>query len=275
MQLKQCDIVMLGGGRMGMALIKGWLIKDSVDRGKLTVVEKDQARLNELHGDPGLAGISLSNQLPQAPLTAPPDILLLAIKPGDCLAALKSCGPALGPQTLVISIAAGIGLNAMAACLPPGQPLLRAMPNTPALALMGATALACGEGVSPSQLALAEELFSAVGISVKVDEGQMDAVTALSGSGPAYVAVFVESMIDAGVAAGLNRALATELALHTVRGAAALIIENRLHPAELKDMVSSPGGTTTAGLSVLERAGLRGIIMEAVKAAALRSRELG
>ena len=149
------------------------------------------------------------------------------------------------------------------------------MPNTPALVLAGVTAIAKGQGLEPGDLETAEELFRAVGKVVVLDEGLMDAVTGLSGSGPAYVAIVIESLADGGVNMGLDRATAMTLATQTVLGAARLLAETGLHPGALKDMVSSPGGTTIAGIAGLEEGGIRTTLITAVERATLRSRELG
>ena len=158
-----------------------------------------------------------------------------------------------------------------------GKParLIRVMPNTPALVLEGVTAIARAEGLQPGDLEAAQELFAAVGKVVVLEESALDAVTGLSGSGPAYVAIAIEALADGGVKMGLDRATATLLAAQTVLGSARLILETGVHPAQLKDMVSSPGGTTIAGIAALEDGGLRRALIQAVERATLRSRELG
>jgi pyrroline-5-carboxylate reductase len=177
---------------------------------------------------------------------------------------------------LWISIAAGVSLAALAAHLPAGARVVRAMPNTPALVRAGATAYAANANAKAADLALAEAVFESVGLVWRApDEGLLDAVTGLSGSGPAYVFVFLEALGDAGVRAGLPRDAAYRLAFQTVYGAARLALESELHPGELKDRVTSPGGTTIAGLARLEAGGFRAAILDAVEAATRRSRELG
>ena len=178
-------------------------------------------------------------------------------------------------ETLVISIAAGVTLAAVALCFPGGQPVVRAMPNTPALVSMGMTAMSPGPHVKETHLKTAQEIFEAVGQAVVVEEKMMDAVTGLSGSGPAYVFAFIEALADGGVLSGLDRRTAVTLAAHTVGGAAGLVLASGQHPAQLKDMVTSPGGTTIAGLKVLEAGAFRGAVMKAVEAATKRSKELG
>ncbi|NEQ27953.1 MAG: pyrroline-5-carboxylate reductase, partial [Microcoleus sp. SIO2G3] len=175
---------------------------------------------------------------------------------------------------VVVSILAGVSLNQLEAAFG-DQPVIRAMPNTPATVGAGITAIASGKTVTPHHVEQATTIFQAVGEVVEVPESLMDAVTGLSGSGPAYVAIMIEALADGGVAAGLPRAIASKLALSTVLGTAQLIQQSELHPAELKDRVTSPGGTTIAGVSQLERAGFRSALIEAVLAAKARSVQLG
>jgi pyrroline-5-carboxylate reductase len=179
-----------------------------------------------------------------------------------------------GHSPLVVSILAGVTLSNLEAAF--GQlPVIRAMPNTPATVGAGITAITPGAYTHIKHLEIARKLFSAVGEVVEVPESQMDAVTGLSGSGPAYVAIMVEALADGGVAAGLPRAIANQLALQTVLGTAQLLHETKFHPAELKDRVTSPGGTTITGIAQLERSAFRSALIEAVKAATIRSQELG
>lgn len=204
------------------------------------------------------------------------DLLLLAVKPqsfDNAVAGLADRSP--GQQKPpVVSVLAGVPLSRLEAALP-GFPAIRAMPNAPATVGAGMTAIAPGKGVQPHHLSRAKSLFEAVGQVVEVPESLMDAVTGLSGSGPAYVALSIEALADGGVAAGLPRAIASQLALQTVLGTAQFIQSSQLHPAELKDRVASPGGTTIAGIAQLEKAGFRSALIEAVLAACRRSQELG
>jgi pyrroline-5-carboxylate reductase len=206
-------------------------------------------------------------------------ILFLAVKPQvftgvaqtlrDVVATLVAQKP-----PLVISILAGVPLSQLQSAFPQ-LPVIRAMPNTPATVGAGITAIALGKYADENHKKTAEQLLAAVGEVVEVPEALMDAVTGLSGSGPAYVAMMVEALSDGGVAAGLPRAMALRMALQTVRGTALLLQETGMHPAELKDRVTSPGGTTIAGITQLERAGFRSALIEAVRAAKERSQELG
>lgn len=199
--------------------------------------------------------------------------LLLAIKPQvfeTVVGGLKQSNA----HQVVISILAGVPLSKLEAAFP-GQPVIRAMPNTPATVGAGMTAIAPGQYTQPEHLALATRLFEAVGDVVEVPESLIDAVTGLSGSGPGYIALVVEALTDGGVAVGLPRAIAAKLALQTVRGTAELLQTSGMQPAELKDRVTSPGGTTIAGIAQLEKSGFRSALIEAVRAAYHRARELG
>lgn len=204
-------------------------------------------------------------------------ILLLAIKPQvfeTVTAGFQTIQRVDDSLPLVISILAGVPLSKLELAFP-SHPVIRAMPNTPATVGAGITAIAAGQWAQPSHLALAEEIFRAVGEVVEVPESLMNAVTGVSGSGPGYVAIAVEAMTDGGVAAGLPRAIAAKLALQTVLGSAQLLQESGMHPAELKDRVTSPGGTTIAGIAALEKSGFRSALIEAVQAASQRSKDLG
>jgi len=212
-----------------------------------------------------------------ARVAAQSDVVVLAVKPNVVEAALAGLGAADGlAAKLWISIAAGVSLRKLAGRLPAGARIVRAMPNTPALARRGATAFVANGAATPADRAAARSLFEAVGYAWEApNEGLLDAVTGLSGSGPAYVFLVLEALGDAGVRMGLPRDAAYALAFHTVRGAAELAIESGVHPAALKDQVTSPGGTTIAGLERLEAGGVRAALHEAVAAATRRSRELG
>lgn len=201
-------------------------------------------------------------------------VLLLAIKPQI----MYKVGPALAAAAveppLLLSILAGVTLSTLQGYVPQ-WPVVRAMPNTPATVGSGVTALAAGEHVTADHLAQARRIFTSVGDVVEVPESLMDAVTGLSGSGPGYVSIMIEALADGGVAAGLPRATALKLAIQTVKGTAELLQQTDMHPAQLKDRVTSPGGTTITGIARLEAGGLRTALIEAVRAACDRSRELG
>lgn len=201
-------------------------------------------------------------------------ILILAVKPGQIREVLLGIKDLITPGHLVISIAAGVTLAKMAEVLPPGTRLIRVMPNTPALVGAGAVAYALGDAATADDAALAQKLFSSVGVACQVKETLLDAVTGLSGSGPAYGFLAIEALSDGGVAAGLPRDLATRLAAQTLLGAAKMVLETGMHPGALKDMVTSPGGTTIEGVHELEKGGVRAAFISAVRAASDRSRQL-
>lgn len=202
-------------------------------------------------------------------------VLLLAVKPQIFELVAKDFRSArCDDPPLVVSILAGITLAQLESVMP-GWPVVRAMPNTPATVGAGMTAISMGSRSLEEHGALAKQMFSAVGQVVQVPEGMLDAVTGLSGSGPGYVAIVIEALADGGVAAGLPRAIANQLAVQTVLGTAQLVQKTAMHPAQLKDRVTSPGGTTIAGIACLEELGMRSALIEAVRTASSRSRELG
>lgn len=205
------------------------------------------------------------------------DVLVLAVKPQQLRAVLgEMAGPlALGPKRLVVSIAAGIPLSAILAQLGSDQRVVRVMPNTPCLVGESASAYCLGGAASDVDADVVQRLLGAVGLAVRLPEPLLDAVTGLSGSGPAFACLMIEALADGGVKAGLPRDVAQRLAAQTLLGTARMVLETGLHPGALKDAVASPGGTTITGLHELERAGVRGALMNAVEAAARRSRELG
>lgn len=259
----------IGAGNMGDALIRGLLASKLLPAEDLLAYDAAESRLEHLRKVHGVAAAASNREL-----AAASDVVILCVKPQVVAAVLDEIEQ-LPREHLVISICAGITLEQLETRLPM-QPVIRVMPNTPALVLEGASALAKGMHATVEHLAIARAIFDAVGRTVVVEEHLMDAVTGLSGSGPAYVFTIIEALADAGVNLGLARPQAQELAAQTVLGAAKMVVEGaRESPAQLRAMVTSPGGTTIRGLQVLERAGLRGILMDAVEAAAKRSRKLG
>jgi pyrroline-5-carboxylate reductase len=259
----------LGAGAMGEALAGG-LVAAGVPRDGIQLADPDAARREVVAKTLGV-GTCADN----AALVASSDVVVLAVKPGLVAQVLSQDGVA-SARPLWISIAAGVSLAKLAAALPPGARLVRAMPNTPALVRAGATAWVANAAATPDDHGVAQALFECAGFAWEApDESLLDAVTGLSGSGPAYVFVFLEALADAGVRVGLPRDAAQRLAIETVLGAALLARETGVHPAQLKDRVTSPGGTTIAGLARLEAAGFRAALLDAVEAATRRSRELG
>ena len=202
-------------------------------------------------------------------------VLVLAVKPGQVRDVLAEMKNAFTQDHLLISIAAGVSLASLEQALPAGARVIRVMPNTPALVGASASAFALGKSARPEDCELAQKLLGTVGLAIELKESLLDAVTGLSGSGPAYVYLMIESLSDGGVAAGLPREIATRLAAQTVFGSAKMVLDTGLHPGTLKDMVASPGGTTIEGLYELEKGGLRGTLISAVRAAADKSRRLG
>jgi pyrroline-5-carboxylate reductase len=270
MTIKGLTVGFIGGGNMGEALIKGLLGASLVPASAIHATDVRLERLKELDR---LYGIQVSSS--NADLVRHSDIVILAVKPQIMDSVLKEIAPAVTRKKLLISVAAGVSTAKIRTVLHKDARLIRVMPNTPALVREGVTAIAKADNLEPDDLDTAGEIFSAVGRVVVLDETLMDAVTGLSGSGPAYVAVVIESLADGGVRMGLDRITAMTLATQTVLGAAKLLLETGLHPGALKDMVSSPGGTSIAGIAALEEGGIRTTFIKAVEKATERSRELG
>jgi pyrroline-5-carboxylate reductase len=262
-------VALIGGGKMGSALLGG-LLDGGWDADELAVAEVDPDRRRELEQLFPKVRIVPS----PAWAVADADVVVVAVKPGDVAPSLQGAESSLRIDALVLSIAAGVTIATLEA-LAPGRPVVRAMPNTPALVGLGASAIAAGRHAGDPHLALASRLLGAVGIVVTVAEPALDAVTGLSGSGPAYIFLVAEALIEAGVLEGLPRDVAEQLVVQTLLGSATLLAQNDDGPVALRAAVTSPGGTTAAGLRELESAGVRAAILDAVTAAARRSRELG
>jgi pyrroline-5-carboxylate reductase len=266
----QNKIAFLGGGNMAEALIKGLLKAGLVRPEQLLVNDVSSERLEHLKQTYGI----IVEKSPREAATAA-GIILLCVKPQVIDLVLSKIVPVADSTKLVISIAAGVTIARIEKMLSAEPRVVRVMPNTPALVLAGAAAVAAGSRATADDIALVQEIFGAVGRSVVVEEKLMDAVTGLSGSGPAYVFVIIDALSDAGVKAGLPRPLALELAAQTVFGSAKMVLETKEHPGKLRDMVTSPGGTTIEGLHALEKGKFRATLMNAVQAATERSKELG
>jgi pyrroline-5-carboxylate reductase len=260
----------IGAGQMARALARGFVQAGLVAPTSLVAYDPHADTVRQLASD--ISGLAVAADNAAVALQA--DILIIAVKPQHVPAALAELEAAITPQHLVMSVAAGVTLRALSAGLGTER-IVRVMPNTPALVGRGAAAFSLGAAVTPQDAKLVAELMSAVGMAIPLDERLLDAVTGLSGSGPAFVYLMIEALSDAGVRVGLPRASALALAAQTVRGAAEMVICTGEHPAVLKDKVASPAGTTIAGLSVLEQQGVRGALISAVVAATERSRELG
>ncbi len=263
-------IAFLGAGNMAEALMRGLLRAHVAAPSEIICTDKRGERGPELTHK---YGVRFEKENLVAVRQA--SIVVLSVKPQAMNRLLEEIKPALDESKLVISIAAGVPIEAIERKVGHGIRIIRTMPNTPALVGAGATALAAGEHATEADLVQAKALFEAVGMAVVVEEPLLDAVTGLSGSGPAYIFLIIEALADGGVKAGLARDQAQELAAQTVLGSAKLLIETGEHPGRLKDQVTSPGGTAIAGLHTLEAGGLRTTLMDAVEVATNRSRELG
>lgn len=259
----------LGAGNMGGAILQGVFASGGLPPALLRACDTNAAALEQLRDTLGIETTSDASEL-----LGWADVVLLALKPQVIPTVLPTLKAAWRPGTLVISVAAGLTTSALQALLPDGLRVVRTMPNTPALVRAGVTAIARGATATSDDVTLTRDLFASVGTSVILDEAHLDAVTGLSGSGPAYVLLFIEALADGGVKMGLPRATALELARQTVLGTAQLLCSTGEHPAKLKDAVTSPGGTTIAGLMALEEGALRYTVMNAVQCATLRSIEL-
>ncbi len=268
-------IGIIGAGAMGGSLCRGMVKAGAAPPDTIVLYDPHLAHTQALQQELGVK-VAKSAVL----IAKHCDVVVLCIKPANVVPVLLEIGETLlrdegtKPLPLVISIAAGIRLKTLEANLPEGIPVVRAMPNTPAQVGMGAAAYCSGLSASEEHLSAAHEIFASVGIAVTVPETMMDAVTALSGSGPAYIYLVIEALVDGGVKVGLPRDVAYKLATQTVLGSAQMVIETGMHPAQLRDMVTTPAGTTISALASLEHSGLRAALIDAVESATLRAREL-
>jgi pyrroline-5-carboxylate reductase len=262
-------IAILGGGKIGESLLAGLLSSGWRQPEEIIVTVRRQERIDELWERHGVEA-TLSN--PEAVRGA--SIVVIAVKPQDIDGLLGEIGPLLTPEQTVLSIAAAVRTAQIERHLADDVPVLRSMPNTPATVHEGIAGLCAGAHAGPEHLAIAQEVLEHVGRVVQVPEEYMDAVTAVSGSGPAYFALLAEAMIEAGILLGLSREVTTELVVQTMFGTAKLLRDEKMHPVELREMVTSPGGTTIRAIRELERAGVRAAFLNAIQAAMERSREL-
>lgn len=260
-------VAILGAGVMGEALLSGWL-RGGRDAGSVLISDRSPARLEQLEHAYAVRALPAPDAAAQAAT------LVLAVKPQDMAGLLAEIGPRLGERTLVISLAAGITTAFLETHLPQGTSVARVMPNTPALVDEGMSAVSPGAHCDEQQLAVATELLQACGKVVTLPEKHLDAVTAISGSGPAYIFYVVEAMIEAGVLLGIPRGTSTELVVQTLYGAATMLRETGEHPTVLRERVSSPGGTTMAALRELDDHKVRAAFLTAIEAAARRSAQL-
>ena len=267
---KPLRIGFLGAGKMATALGQGWIHSGLVVPQDVCASDPIAAAREHFTNSTGAAAFADNPRV-----ATQSDVLVLAVKPQNLPELLREIKPALQDRHLLISIAAGITLRQISEALGADRRLIRVMPNTPCLVGASASAFAAAATATPADVQLTERLLGSVGRAMQVPEKLLDAVTGLSGSGPAFVAVMIEALADGGVRMGLPRDLALVLAAQTVLGSAKLMLETGLHPGQLKDMVASPAGTTIAGLHALERGGIRAALMDAVEAATNRSVELG
>jgi len=261
-------LLVIGAGAMGQALVRGLIAADVYAPGDIGVADIAKERLSVFSEETGVM------QVGNVEGASHSGIILIAVKPAAVNGVLDEISGYVGSDQTVISIAAGVTLQQIGSKLRSGVPIIRAMPNTPSMVGAGATAISRGKMATDIDVERAKNIFGAVGKVIEVPEKLMDAVTGLSGSGPAYVYTMIETLADAGVNAGLPRDQAALLAAQTVFGAAKMVIETGEHPAKLRDAVTSPGGTTIAGIVALERGAFRATVHEAVEAAVDRSRDM-
>lgn len=260
----------LGAGKMASALAKGFIHAGLSAADSIIASDPYAAALTAIAKDAGIK--TAASNLDVLKFA---NVILLAVKPDQVNNVLAELKPHFTDKHLLISIAAGVTLARMESALPPGARIVRVMPNTPALVGASASAFAPGKSALAEDAQLAQKLFSSVGVAYQVKESLLDAVTGLSGSGPAYAFLMIEALSDGGVAVGLPRDIATRLAAQTLLGSAKLVLETGQHPGALKDMVTSPGGTTIEGIHELEKGGLRAALMNAVRASTEKCKKLG
>ena len=268
--LEQVRFAFIGGGNMAEALIKGLLSGLGVTPQQIMATDVVPERRTYMQTTYGITASADNKHAVQEST-----VVVLAVKPQIMPMILEEIAPVVNSEKLVISIAAGITLQTLQRALGDSRRVVRVMPNTPALVLAGAAGISPGKAATAQDIALVERIFNAVGRAMVVSDEMMDVVTGLSGSGPAFIFALIEGLSDGGVLMGLARQTATLLAAQTVLGAAKMVLETGKHPGELKDMVTSPAGTTIAGMQALESGGLRGLMMEAVRRATERSEALG
>jgi pyrroline-5-carboxylate reductase len=262
-------ICVLGAGKAGEALVAGLLSSGWAKPADIVATARHEERIDELSKRYGIEGT-----LDNVAAVKGAQVVVIAVKPQDIEALLDDVGGVLEASQTVLSIAAAIPTELIERHVGDGVPVVRAMPNAPVTVHEGMAGVTGGAHATEEHVALAEEVLGSVGRSVRVDEAHMDAVTAVSGSGPAYFALLAESMIEAGILLGLSREVSTDLVVQTMLGTAKLLRDEKMHPVELREMVTSPGGTTISAIRELEQAGVRAAFLNAIQAAMKRSREL-
>ena len=269
MAINERRVAVLGAGTLGEALIAGLISGGWRRPDEIVATGRREERVNELREKLGVEA-TLSN----ADAVADAALIVIAVKPQDFDVLLEEIAPVVGPDQTVLSVAAAIPTTAIEERLPERVPVVRAMPNAPAIVHEGIAGMCAGANADEPHLALAEEALLHLGAVVRVPEPYMDAVTAVSGSGPAYFALLAEAMIEAGILLGLGRDVSTQLVVQTMLGSAKLLRDEQMHPVELRERVTSPGGTTIRAVRELEQAGVRAAFLNAIQAAMERSREL-
>lgn len=262
-------LAVLGCGKMGESLVAGLLASGWRDASEVVVTARNEARLKELSESHGV-GTTTDN----GAAVAGADVVVIAVKPQDIEALLMEISPHIGTDQTVLSVAAAIPTAFIESHLAQPVPVVRAMPNTPSVVHEGMAGIAPGKFADDDHLRIATEVLEAVGRVVSIPESYLDAVTAISGSGPAYFALLAEAMIEAGILLGLSREISTDLVVQTMLGSAKLMRDAHMHPVELREMVTSPGGTTIRAIRVLEQSGVRAAFLNAIQAAMERSQEL-
>jgi len=262
-------VAILGAGRIGEALISGLLSSGWRKPGEIAATSRRPERVAEL-GERYEIAATLSNR----DAAASASLVVIAVKPQDIEGLLGEIGGLISPDQTVLTVAAAIQTSRIESRLSAGVPVVRAMPNTPSTVHEGIAGLCAGAHAGDEHLDLAEEALSHLGGVVRVPESAMDAITAVSGSGPAYFALLAEAMIEAGILLGLSREISTQLVVQTMLGTAKQLRDEKMHPVELREMVTSPGGTTIAAIRELEMAGVRAAFLNAIQAAMVRAREL-
>jgi pyrroline-5-carboxylate reductase len=262
-------LAVLGAGKAGEALISGVISSGWCEPGQIVATARHTERLEELAGRHGIRTTTAN-----AEAVADADLIVIGVKPQDIETLLGEISGAVTADQTVVSIAAAIPTALIEGHLSDRVPVVRAMPNTPMTVHEGMAGITAGTHATEEHLAQAEEILGSVGRSVRVDENYMDAITAVSGSGPAYFALLAESMIEAGILLGLSREISTDLVVQTMLGTAKLLRDEKMHPVELREAVTSPGGTTIAAIRELEQAGVRAAFLNAIQAAMQRSKEL-
>lgn len=260
----------IGAGNMAEALVRGLLSSGVFSKDEIIVSDVAEKRLHLLSSHYGISATQKNSDIVKSA-----NLIVLAVKPNLIREVLLEIKRLLNARKILISIAAGVTISSISEVVRRKIKIVRVMPNTPALVLAGASVLYCNPLITPEEKQLIKKIFESIGIAYEIDnEALLDGVTGLSGSGPAFVAMFIEALADGGVKMGLSTNMALQLAAQTVYGTARMVLDSGIHPAELKDKVSSPGGTTIEGIKELEVRGFRGSVISAVSAAARRSREL-